>query len=437
MTVMPDVISGWRKLSTEHSMAKVLISAYACRPGYGSESGVGWSFATEVAKTHDVWVITRAENKPVIEAYLADHPHPRLHFIYQPLPNWVHTFFGADVCKGIRYYIWQRLIKSVILKKHAEVEFDLAHHVTWVRYWMPSYLAKLGIPFIWGPLGGGDSAPWSFWRDMGFRGQCAEIIRVTARWLGEHDPAVAMTGRGATLAFATTERTLEKLNELCNCPTMLLTEAGLTRADIDQLAVEEAPVDSKFRFISIGRLIHWKGFHFGLRAFAQAGIKNARYVVVGDGPELGRLRELASELGIEDRVDFCGRLSREETFVQLKRSHVLVHPSLHDSGGWVCLEAMGAGKPVICLDLGGPATQVTEREGFKVRAENPEQAVSDMAKVMQQIYSDDQLRERMGRSGQRRVSKEFLWDEKIRHINDVYADLLGQRAVGRSVPVAY
>jgi len=419
-------------------MSKILISAYACRPGYGSESGVGWSFASEVSNTHDVWVITRSENQKSIEDHLARFPNPRLHFIFQPMPWWVRVMFPgqAQFCRDTRYYIWQHTIVKTVKQWHEEIGFDLCHHVTWVRYWMPSGLRKLGIPFIWGPLGGGDSSPWTFWKKMGLYAKFAEAIRVTARWLGDHDPFVSQTANAATLACATTEATAKKLRDRCNCPTIILSEAGLTQREFDVLGTTEEPDDGKFRFISIGRLLHWKGFHLGLRAFAMANLKNARFQVVGDGPELNRLRNLARDLGIADRVDFTGRLPREETFVHLKKAKVLVHPSLHDSGGWVCLEAMAASKPVICLELGGPAMQVTEGQGFRVRADDPDQSVRDMALVMQQIYSDDALRERMGRSGRKHVAEEYLWDEKIRHINELYADLLGQRTARRPVPAA-
>ena len=59
---------------------KVLMSAYACEPGKGSEPGVGWTVAREMARHHDIWVITRANNRPVIEAELARNPQPGLHF---------------------------------------------------------------------------------------------------------------------------------------------------------------------------------------------------------------------------------------------------------------------------------------------------------------------------------------------------------------------
>ncbi len=54
------------------------------------------------------------------------------------------------------------------------------------------------------------------------------------------------------------------------------------------------PEDGITRFISVGRLLHWKGFHFGLEAFAKAAIPNAEFVVVGNGPEMGPLREQAN-----------------------------------------------------------------------------------------------------------------------------------------------
>jgi glycosyltransferase involved in cell wall biosynthesis len=99
---------------------------------------------------------------------------------------------------------------------------------------------------------------------------------------------------------------------------------------------------------------------------------------------LVRLQTLAQDLGIAHRVKFWGRLPREQTLAKLGDCHILVHPSLHDTGGWVCVEAMATGRPVICLNLGGPAVQVTEETGFKIEAHNPEQAVRDLAASMVQ-----------------------------------------------------
>ena len=58
---------------------RVLISAYACEPGKGSEPGVGWNFSKEMAKHHDLWVLTRLNNREIIENELLENPTEELH----------------------------------------------------------------------------------------------------------------------------------------------------------------------------------------------------------------------------------------------------------------------------------------------------------------------------------------------------------------------
>src|SRR5271165_364129 len=68
-------------------MSSILLSAYACEPGRGSEPEVGWMWATELAAAgHEVWVITRTVNRITIETALAKQPRSGLHFAYYDLP---------------------------------------------------------------------------------------------------------------------------------------------------------------------------------------------------------------------------------------------------------------------------------------------------------------------------------------------------------------
>ena len=66
---------------------KVLISAYACEPHKGSEPGVGWNWARQIAEFAEVWVITRANNREIIEEEFKRNPVSNLHFIYVDLPK--------------------------------------------------------------------------------------------------------------------------------------------------------------------------------------------------------------------------------------------------------------------------------------------------------------------------------------------------------------
>jgi len=87
------------------------------------------------------------------------------------------------------------------------------------------------------------------------------------------------------------------------------------------------------------------------------------------------------------------------------------------------MEAMAAGRPVICLDLGDPAIQVTDKTGFKIKAETPQQAVKDLAVAMVKLAQDKQLRENMGLAGKQHVSQNYSWQIVGKHLNKLYLEI--------------
>ena len=105
---------------------------------------------------------------------------------------------------------------------------------------------------------------------------------------------------------------------------------------------------------------------------------------------------------------------------------MLVHPSLHESGGLVCVEAMATGRPVICLDLGGPAVQVTAETGFKIPAHTPEQAIEDLNQAMTCLAKDADVWLRLSQGAQARVKAQFSWKAKGLDLNRTYENILSQ-----------
>ena len=415
---------------------RILLSAYACEPGRGSEPGVGWNWAKQLAQLEEVWVITRANNREPIERALAQNPLPNLHCVYYDLPRWAR--FWKKKSRGLRlyYYLWQIGAWLDARKLHRHTPFDVVHHVTFVKYWIPSFMALLDVPFVWGPVGGAESAPRRFWYSFSLRGKVYELARDAARGIAQLDPFVRWAARRSALAMTTTLETEAAVKSMGARHTMVFGESGMSDEEIERLGQFGTRTGGAFRLLSVGNLLHLKAFDLSLRAFAHFAQNrpDAQYWLLGNGPERQRLEWLARELGVADKVTFFGSVPRAVVLEKLADCDAMIHPTLHDSGGWVCLEAMAAGRPVVCLDLGGPRVQVTAETGIKIPAISPEQAVREMAAALERLAADPDLRERLGRGGRRRVIEQFAWSSKALAMRKVYEQVRKPAGTKYAVP---
>lgn len=447
-TISSGTMTRSGRLNKDARRLRVLISAYACKPDVGSEPGIGWNTARGLASLHDVWLLTDANNFAAIEQERAKYPIPSLHVIYHDFSLMPRRWIYRGVGEQLHYYLWQLSALPVVRRVHVRIGFDVAHHITFAKYWAPACLAFLPVPFVLGPVGGAESAPRSFWPGFGVNGYVYELTRSIARWIGEHDPFVRSTIRNSALALATTQQTSSRLKQLGARRVGLMCREAFADDSENQLqttappaetsvrdpaatggelarfmSFPPAPVDA-MRFVSIGRLIHWKGFHLGLEAFARAGIADAEYWIIGDGPQRSNLERLAAELGLVGRVLFFGHRPRAEALKLLSSCHIFVFPSLHDSGGWACVEAMAAGRPVICLETGGPAVAVTDKAGIRCPVRSPASVVADMAAAMKRLAQDPEGRSAFGQAGRLRVRKHFVLSKRAQFYSRCFRSIL-------------
>ena len=391
---------------------RILATAYACRPGSGSEEGNGWWLADQLRRFGDVCVVTPSHNRAVIEAAVAESDgRGRLEFVYVDVPGWPTDSASANRLRRTHYNLWQLRIWAAARELHAARGFDVVHHLTYGQYWSGSWMGELEVPFVWGPVGGGESAPDELIAALSKEGQAYERRRDLARRVGRLSPPVRRSARKATVALAATPQTSAALESLGVGHIELMPTAGLP--DVDFTTLSSIPRDasaSALRVMCLGRLEHWKGFHFAIEAFAAfvADAPDSELWVIGDGPAAGHLRDVVRLHKLEGRVKLLGRLPRAEVLERLAASHVLAHPSLHDSAGWATLEAAASGLPVVCLDLGGPAVQVTSDTGIKVAAHNHRQVVEEIAEAFRAL-ADPAHALRLGLAGRARVGANFTW----------------------------
>jgi glycosyltransferase involved in cell wall biosynthesis len=363
-------------------------------------------------------------NRPAIERATAKDPMPNVHWVYFDTPAFIsNVVYKSKRAERVHYNLWQMWVYPFARKLHKEVGFDVVQHITYVQYWTASFLVLLDAAFIWGPVAGGESAPKSFMPSFSEKGQRYERIRDIGRMLGHLHPVVHMDARRCEVAIPATVETERQVLKLGAKKTVILQGAALSRQDFDMLTQFPIRTEGPVRFVSIGRLLHWKGFHLGIRAFAELvkdpDVPECEYWIVGDGNEMASYKQLAADLGVGDKVTFTGLVPRSEVLERLAECDSIVHPSLHEAGGWVTLEAAAAGRPVICMALGGPGAQVTPESGFAIPAQNPEQAVRAITAAMKRIATEPDLKHRMAAAGRKRVEEKFLWDR----VGEVLADL--------------
>lgn len=347
---------------------RILLSAYACEPGKGSEPGVGWNWTLALARRgHDVWVLTRRNNQKTIEPEyqrLESEIRDHLHFIYYDLPKWASWWKKGG--RGVRLYylLWQWGTYLLARQKHAEHMFDRVHHVTFVSARQPSFMGGLGIPFVFGPVAGGERAPWRLRAGYGWKGWLLDAVRDAANVLAKFDPMMWRTFSQAEQIYVTSEQTRGLVPRRYWPKTRIKLAIALDGREVGEL--REMRTVSSPRIMYVGRLLYWKGMHLGLASFAGflRRYPDARLSMIGSGPDEARWRQLAKQLGVQDSIDWVSWVSQAE-LIDLYRNHdVLLFPSLHDSGGMVVLEAMQHGLPVVCLKLGGPGVLVDDTCGI-------------------------------------------------------------------------
>lgn len=163
--------------------------------------------------------------------------------------------------------------------------------------------------------------------------------------------------------------------------------------------------------LSVGRVVHQKGLDLGLRALAQLKDLDWKWRIVGDGPQMDFLKNLADQLAVGDRVTFLGWQAREDLLKWYHRSNLFLFPSRHEGMPNAVLEAMANGLPVVATRIAGNEELIVDdATGVLVDAED----VDSLRDGLRKLLVNEALREKMGRASRLRVEEEYSW-EKVAH----------------------
>lgn len=348
---------------------KVLVSAYACVPGWGSESGAGWIWSRAAAENHEIWLMTATDNAPLLEEFFDKVPalRERVHPVYVSVPRWAKRFKSGGTDRHLGHYLaWQSAARREGKRLHREIGFDLAHHITWAIAWLPAGVSRIkGLPFVWGPVSGAGRVPRSLWRWLGFRGVVQEAARgvgmPTVRWMFGRGPL-----RRSSLVMCQSPEVASWASRRTDVPIVVEPLAAIRPNELPKTNGHNGRRTEGRTAVFAARMLPWKGLRASIAALAREEASDWSLDVFGAGPECAPAQRLAAKLGLGHRVRFRGVVDRSVVMKAILEADALLNPSIHDSAPFVLAEAISVGCPVVAMDMGGMSVMVPDHHGARV-----------------------------------------------------------------------
>ncbi|MFY9852836.1 MAG: glycosyltransferase family 4 protein [Terracidiphilus sp.] len=416
------------------SRLRVLLLGPDCNPERVSIPFVTYCHAAALAQLHDVTLVARSNvEDPLRRANAPFHSievvrTPRLDRIFAwgfqkifkcNYDSQAVTAFRYPFSIAFEWCAWRQLRRRILSGK-----FDVVLRLVPMSPVLPSpfayFLRKGPIPFVIGPLNGG--LPWpSGFAQLKKQREWIAGLRNAYRLL----PFARSTYRHAAAIITASSQTYSEFAAYRD-KLFFVPEPGIGSSVCSDDLRKPEP-GAKLELIFVGGLVPRKACDLALRG-AAALLRNgaAHFTVVGDGPERSRLEELASSLGVEKAVSFCGWLSHDNVLSHLRSADVMVFPTLRDNGAGVIFEALASGSVPVVADFGGPGDIVYADVGFKVPLTNESDMVSQIEKILADLAGNRDLLYRLRQQGMTYARESLTWDAKAQSTTRVLTWAVGR-----------
>ncbi len=349
------------------------------------------------------------------------HPNPNLTFVWVDVESAWDPWRPAKGEKGIQvhYLMWLKVAYARGATLCRELDIDVAHHVSWGTLRAAPPIWTLPVPTVWGPVGGGQSAPFAFWRYFG-RSFGQEVVRALSSQALRFSRSFRRAAKTAAVVFVTNEESARLLKRVPGARVEYLLDCGLP-AD---WMLKEAPGERKsdvFRLLWVGRLEYRKALLLALQALSKVHNVPVHLSVAGVGPLRRQLELAAQELGVSDRIEFLGSVSYHDMPALFQNCDAFLFTSLRDSFGSVVLEAMAQGLPIVTLNHQGVGAFVPAEAGVKVPVTTPERTIQALSEAIETLGRSPSLCQSMRRAALN-FAKQQSWDRRAQQMIEIYRE---------------
>ena len=416
---------------------RVLVIAEAANPEWVSVPLVGWSLAMALRDVADVHLVTQVRNRDaILRAGLVegvDFTAIDSEAIAKPL--WAlgkvlrmgegKGWTMLQAINALSYPTFERKIWAQFGPRLKAKEFDIVHRVTPLSPTISSALAascaRIGVPFVLGPLNGGVPWPAQF---SGARAQEREWLSYL-RGLYKLLPGRKRTLASAAAILVGSRHTGSEIPAAYQPKTIYLPENAIDLTRFNRVA-SQGP--GPLRACFIGRMVPYKGPDMLLSAAAPL-LRDERLVIdmIGDGPMMPALRAQVQADGTAGAVNFHGWLAHADVQTIAAQSSVFAFPSIREFGGGVVLEAMALGLVPLIVDYAGPGELVTPDVGFKVPMGDRAAIVAGFRVALEQLAANPAALAPLATNARARVQAAYTWPRKAAQVAQLYDWVLKRR----------
>lgn len=407
-------------------MLNVLINAYAVSPNWGSEPGMGWNWVVNLAKYCNLYIITEGEWKDDIEAVVKTLPQKdHLHFYYNPLPDRIRKMcWNQGDWRFYWYYRkWQKRTFEIAQSIIGEHHIDVIHQLNMIGFREPGFLWKIkDIPFVWGPVGGMELMPTGYLAGTGLVQKLKVYLKNFLNNLQrKYQPRLLSVLNRADAIIAATKGVHDLIANYHHKKVILINETGCY---VNQNQVNES-ADS-FDVLWVGKFDFRKQLGLALHVIANMPkdcLVKLHVAGSGQALEVNRYKELAKDLGIENRVEWHGLMPHDKVLELMSKCDLFLFTSIMEGTPHVVLEALQNNLPIVCLDTCGQAGVVDDTIGFKIPVTNTNQSIRDFTDTIINLYNHRDLLTKL-KSNCLERQKQLSWDNKARQMVEIYEDTL-------------
>ena len=389
---------------------KILISAYACEPDTGSEHEVGWRWIKVLSKNKNnkITVITRESNKKKIYLENTLCKKKNVNFWFYDLPDFFLKILKKKNKKNtyLYFYLWQLLIYFKFKSKINKIKFDFIHHVTFVSLRIPSFLFLCKSNFFFGPVCGGEVIKNCLIKDFSLKAKIIEYLRLISNYYIKYSPIMNLLFLKSKKIILTHEVNLSLV------PKVFHKKVVIVPSIFNDKIFFKNKIKKNYNIYFAGRLLEWKGAHYLIKIFKKLYKANNKIKldIFGDGPLKAKIIDQVKNEVFKKNIKLHGLLPQSKFLKKIKKSDLLIFPTLRDSGGYVILDALNNNINVLTTNAPGPMSIIKKNElGYiDIYNNNETEIVNQFKKKILNFY----------KLKQRRVNV-YLHDD-INSMNKVY-----------------